>query len=340
MCRGGAINTGCHSVINLADFGIDGGIGCIADSDWVRSIIVPCHICESDPKYILWLPCKKVYSAVQLEDGMHGIIDGGIREDNGYKHRVMIKRAKVIGRTLLQEALIQKVVYESLCRGRFPLGAAKVYDIIGLKDNTVCFTMEPMMGQNLQLLIEKRIGFDLSKLIIEVLIHISAMLWHLMADIGMNHRDLKPSNIIIHECDEELDKIVSINDIKLTLRSRFDVSFIDFGFSCVGIEGGGLKAGSVYDEADPCPKDGRDMYMFLAFMYFYTHRKLPVDMDVLFSKWLNVDGCNMTGFLKSPANLRDKREVLDWIYKITGDPRVVRLKTTPEQIVRDLLSII
>jgi hypothetical protein len=124
--------------------------------------------------------------------------------------------------------------------------------------------------------------------------------------------------------------------------SNFDVSFIDFGFSCIGIEdgkgGGSIRAGKVYDETDPCPKEGRDMYMFLAFLYFYTHRKLSTELEGLFEKWLNVDGCTMTSFLKSASSPKEKREVMDWIYKITGEPRVIRLQTTPERIVRDLME--
>lgn len=337
---------GCHSIVDLGEFGIGGlsGKGCIADMEWIASIQVPCHVSKSDKSYLLDLPYRKVQSVIELENGIHGVINGGLRTNEGGKiDQVMIKRAKVVGNTLLHEALIQHVVHRSLVRGGFPKGAAKVYDIIGLEDSSVCFTMEPMKGTNLQVLLEGSVGFKFAKLVIETIIYVSAMLCHIMNDIGMNHRDLKPNNIIIIERERPLDIVLSVGKLKFTLTSHFEISFIDFGFSCIGIDGGkgggSLRAGKVYDEEDPCPKEGRDMYMFLCFLYFYTHRKLSQEMDGLFSKWLNVSAeCRMTDFLRSAVTLKEKREIMDWIYKITGNPEVTRLQTTPEAIVRDLMG--
>jgi serine/threonine protein kinase len=348
MCKsrdGEIVNENCHNIIDLSDFGIDGliGRGCIADADWIGEIVVPCHISSTDPSCILCIPTRKVYSLTQLEHGKHGIIDGGKREIDDTTHLVMIKRAKDYSKSLLQEALLQSVVYSSLCRRGFPNGASRVYDIIGLRNNTACFSMEPMKGMKLNDLIKQRIGFDLVNIIVESLFHISTMLWNLIDDIGMNHRDLKPNNIIIR-IHEPVSKIIKVADMSFTINSQLEVSIIDFGFSCVGVEGGkgggSLNVGAGYDPEDPCPKEGRDMYMFLAFMFFYTHIKLPVDMTALFERWLNVEGCNMTGFLKSPVAPKEKREVMDWIYKLTGDPQVVRFNTTPERIVRDLQDLI
>lgn len=348
MCKlkedGSFTNGGCHSIVDLGDFGITGlsGKGCIADMKWIASIKVPCHISKTDKSYLLDLPYRKVQSVVELENGIHGVIEGGLRTTGKRVEQVMIKRAKVIGFTLLHEALIQYVVHRSLVRGGFPKGAAKVYDIIGLESGTVCFTMEPMKGINLQALLEASVGFKFSTLVIEAIVHISAMLCYIMNDIGMNHRDLKPNNIIIIERDTPVDIELSVGKLHFTLTSHFEISFIDFGFSCIGIEGGkgggSLRAGKVYDDEDPCPKEGRDMYMFLCFLYFYTHRKLSREMDGLFKKWLNVGDCSMTDFLKSAVTLKEKREIMDWIYKITGNPHVIRLQTTPESIVRDLMG--
>jgi serine/threonine protein kinase len=235
-------------------------------------------------------------------------------------------------------------VYDSLTRGGFNKGAAQVYDIIRLRDGTVCFTMERMYGKTLQELLETRIGFQLVNLIIECLIQISSMLWHLENDIGMNHRDLKPSNIILHE-HEPRDKTAVVRGMPITFLSRFDVSFIDFGFSCVGIEegrgGGNLRAGAGrgYVPEDPCPKDGRDMFMFMSFLYYYTYRKLPVDLDAVFEQWLNVEGYKMTDFLRAPVKNANYNETLKWIYRLAGNPLVPRFKTNPERIFEDLLRM-
>ena len=225
----------CHSVVDLDEFGITGltGKGCIADNEWIRGVNVPCHESVIDPSCVLCLPNRKVYVVLLIEHGTYGYIKGARRIVNNHTDAVILKQPKTAGVSLLSEALIQKVVYDSLMRGGFRNGAAKVHDILRLRDGTVCFTMDRMYGKNLQWLIEERIGFDLINLIIECLIHISAMLSHLMNDIGMNHRDLKPSNIILHEHDP-IEKTCNIAGISVTFMSRFDVSFIDCGCIVTG----------------------------------------------------------------------------------------------------------
>ena len=336
----------CHSVIDLSDFGIVGlsGQGCIADEEWLRTVVVPCHVSEDNSNCILSLPNRRVYDLMIIDQGKYGYIKGARREADGRIDAVVLKQPKESGASLLSEALIQKIVYDSLNRGRFTRGAAQVYDIIRLRDGTICFTMERMYGKTLQELIETRIGFQLVNLIIECLIHISSMLWHLENDIGMNHRDLKPSNIILHE-HEPRDKTAVVDGMPITFLSHFEVSFIDFGFSCVGIEGGrgggNLRAGAGrgYVPEDPCPKDGRDIYMFMAFLYYYTYRKLPIDLERMFDQWLNVEGCKMTEYLRVPADYLDPQELLTWIYRLTGNPLVQRFKTNPERIFSDLLRM-
>jgi serine/threonine protein kinase len=347
MCKvneDGTVNEKCHSVIDLSDFKIGGleGKGCIADREWIEQIYVPCYASNTDSSLLIDLPNHKVKSVVKMEDGAHGVIEGGFRTLHDVTQRIFIKRSKKCGSSLLQEALVQKVVYRSLIRGGFPNGAPDVYDLIGMRDGTVCFTMEPKAGIKLQELIESKNGFELSKLIIESLFIISAMVSHIVNDIGMNHRDLKPSNLIVIEREKPFEMSLKVDKIKVTIRSNFDICFVDFGFSCIGIEdgkgGGSLKISREYEEDDPCPKEGRDMYMFLAFMYFYTHRKLQTGVQTLFEKWLNVDGCKMTDYLKSPTTAKEVREVLDSIYTLCGEPQVKRMKTTPEKIIRDLIS--
>jgi hypothetical protein len=346
MCkvRGDGTTSACHSIVDLDDFKIEGltGKGCIADKAWIESVRVPCYVSSTDPNMLINLPSHKVQSVVQLEDGAHGVIEGGIRTTTERTHRIFIKRAKKKGCSLLQEALVQNVVYRSFLRGGFPNGAPEVYDIIGTHDGTACFTMEPKIGVKLQELLERKVGFELSKLIIETLFMVSAMLSHVIKDIGMNHRDLKPTNLIVIERKKPYDVTLDVNTITVKIHSNFDICFVDFGFSCVGIEdgkgGGSLKLSQEYNEDDPCPKDGRDIYMFLAFIYFYTHRKLQTGVQALFERWLNVDGCKMTEYLSSPTTPKNTREVMDSIYKLCGEPRVQRFKTTPEKIVRDLVN--
>lgn len=346
MCKvkeDGAADGICHSVVDLGDFNLEGlvGKGCIADRDWIESIKVPCYRSTSDPTLLIDIPNHKVRSIVPLEDGAHGVIEGGFRTINNVTQRIIVKRAKTAGISLLKEALVQKVVFHSLVKGGFPNGAPNVYDIIGLEDNTVCFSMEPKIGVKLQDIIDEKDYAELSKLIVEVLIQLSAMMCHLVNDIGMNHRDLKPTNIIIIKRDKHIDRVLDVGNMSVKLRCHFDICFVDFGFSCIGIGdgkgGGSLKISNEYPPDDPCPKIGRDLYMFLAFMYFYVHHKLVKPLDKLFQKWLNTRGCEMTDYLRVAVEPSARRYVMESIYHICGNPEVTNLKaTTPEAIVRDL----
>ena len=337
----------CHCIVDLSEFTIPGlsGKGCIADDEWINSIQIPILLDSSNPSVLLTCETRTVCTAGPIEDGKFGIIEIGHRSDlsTSTDMIVVIKKSKDLSRSLLKEALIQKVVYESLYRRGFPNGASRVYDLISLEDSSICFTMEPMYdGTNLQHFIEKTIGFELVNTLIECLLLISSMLWHLTDDIGMNHRDLKPSNIILR-FHEPRDKILKVGHRSLLINSRFDVTFIDFGFSCIGLPdelgGKSIKIGKSYDPRDPCPKEGRDLYMFLAFMYFYTYKKLPCDIHSLFEKWLNVEGCNMTTYLKSHKTAKEKDDVIFWIYAITGCIDVSAFHTTPDRIFHDLQKI-
>jgi hypothetical protein len=349
MCKldeGDILSEGCHCIVDLSDFGIEGleGKGCVADMEWIDNISIPILIDKDNPSILLKTKTKTIVTAGPIEDGKYGIIEIGYRSDEIKKNQlVVIKKSKDKSRFLLKEALIQKVVYESLCRRGFPNGASRVYDLIATDASSICFTMEAMYdGANLQHFIEKTIGFQLVNTIIESLLLISSMLWHLGDNIGMNHRDLKPSNIILRFHDP-CDKVLTVRNRVIKLCSHFDVTFIDFGFSCIGLseENGGksIKLGKSYDKRDPCPKEGRDLYMFLAFIYFYTHKKLPRDIHALFEKWLNVEGTIMTDYLKSPKTKMEKDDVIHWIYAVTGCPDVVALETTPECIFHDLQKL-
>lgn len=333
MCGDHNAVTRCHCIVDISGFGLEGK-GCIMDDEWRASISIPSSVNPDDDSYVVYLPHKKVRIIGKLDDGSYGIIYGAEREKKGRKHLVVIKRPKIPGSSLLKEALIQYVVGESLIRGGFLTGASRIYDIFTIKDGSVCFSMEPMKGASLQDIIKNTIGFSLTKIIIECLFHISAMLSHLEKDIGMNHRDLKPSNIILRFHDSPVSKGLAVNGNRIVLKSQMEVSLIDFGFSCIRE----LRNGDVYDSQDACPKDGRDIYMFLAFLYILIHKKLTVELDALFCSWLNTAGNDVTTLLKSEPK-KGQRDIEEWVYYLAGNPDIKQFKTTPERIFGDLKRI-
>jgi serine/threonine protein kinase len=163
------------------------------------------------------------------------------------------------------------------------------------------------------------------------------MVWYLDTTLGINHRDLKPSNFLITEHEPKL-RILQIEDEIIEIESKYSLTFIDFGFSCLGSTDthiSDISLSTVYSRADPCPKEGRDMYLFLAFLYIDFYSKLPSKLLSLFEVWLNIPGSNIMSFMR-----KDKETTKKWIYFIAGNENIKKFNSSPSKIVKDLQALI
>lgn len=324
----------CDSLICLDNFGIDTS-GCIRDSGWLASIKVPCHQSVLIPSIFYETVEKKITQLKTIAFGSFGTIDIAMRNDKYLGNSIVyVKKPKISGKSLLYEALIQSKVQSALYKAGFPTGAPKVIDILKLHDGSVCFTMEVIEAtETLQEVLEKTKSDEMTPILIESLLQVCAMLWYLETHIGMNHRDLKPSNLLVRKHVPK-NKILKINDIELSIISKFTLTFIDFGFSCIGsneTQKADIALSSVYHPSDPCPKEGRDIYTFLAFIYAEHWNKLPADLRCLFESWLAVPGVKILEFLR-----KHKTNAKDWIYFLTGNVEIKKFNCCPCRIVNDL----
>ena len=177
---------------------------------------------------------------------------------------------------------------------------------------------------------------QIAKIIVECLLQLSAMVWYLDTTLGINHRDLKPSNFLITEHDPK-QSIIQIDNEILEIESKYSLTFIDFGFSCLGSTEthiSDISLSTVYSKEDPCPKEGRDMYLFLAFLYVDFSEKLPQKLLTLFESWLHIPGSNIVGFLRKNKEISKK-----WIYFMAGNEKIKRFNSSPYKIVKDLQTI-
>lgn len=327
----------CNSWISLRSNGIDSE-GCIHDTSWLYSLKVRCTQSIFDQNLYINTDDKKLRLIKNIAHGKFGFIDISSYEVNGeLVKEVFVKRPMHKGKNLLYEACIQKIVYHTLKKGGFPTGAPKVFDIFKLKDGSVCFSMEQLSERiTLQNLLEYTDSSNITPVIIDCLLQVCAMLWLLEVEIGLNHRDLKPNNLLILK-HEPCKKTLKICSEVLEITSCYSVSFIDFGFSCVGYDSGkvNVSLSNVYEQSDPCPKEGRDLYLFLAFMFIELGKKLPDDLAMLFEHWLQIPKSNITTFLKKYG-----AESTQWIYFLTGNPSIRKFSCTPLRIVRDLKMFI
>jgi serine/threonine protein kinase len=329
-------NKKCAAWISLDSIGIKEQ-GCLRDPKWLYNIVTPCS--QSILNQYLYIDTKteRLQYLKNVAHGKFGYIDSGYYETNTGRIDVYMKRPIIAGKSLLYEACIQKLVGENLSRIGFPTGAPQVISVFRLRDNSVCFAMEEISGSmTLDKYLESTPVTNIPNIIVDCLFQLSAMIWYLDSALGINHRDLKPSNFLINS-HEPKRRILQIEDEIIEIESKYSLTFIDFGFSCLGSTEthiSDISLSTVYSKTDPCPKEGRDMYLFLAFLYIDFHSKLPQTLLNLFESWLHIPGSNMLGFMQ-----KDKKHCKDWIYYIAGNENIKKFNSSPCKIIKDLKTI-
>jgi len=305
---------------------------------FLSQIVVPCSQHLLDESMYIYSPTKTLQWLQNLPGSTFSRVELGTRIlSSASSQYAFIKRPLIQGKSLLYEACIQYIVRESLIRGGFVRGAAQVYDVFKLKDKSVCFSMEVFQeARPLSVLLPTIPDSEITGAILELLLQLSAMLGHLSTDIGMNHRDLKPSNIML-EFHTPRPLQLRIGSHSVTIQSRFTLSLVDFGFSCIGstdTQISDIAIGDVYSTADPCPKDGRDLFMFLAFLYMDCGTRIQPDLRRCFAKWLQNGTTGILGKIDKLGHEFDP-----WIYFITGSERILHFDSTPEAIFMDLKAL-
>ena len=323
----------CRAWISLESIGIPAQ-GCLKNSNWLNSISVPCNHSMFNQSVYIDSPNEKLVCVKNVAHGKFGYIDSALYQKSSKSIEVYVKRPIMTGKSLLYEACIQKLVGENLTHIGFPTGAPQVQSIFRLRDNSVCFAMEQITKSvTLDKFLESVDTSQITKIIIDCILQLSAMVWYLDTTLGINHRDLKPSNFLITE-HEPKQLILQIENEILEIESKYSLTFIDFGFSCLGSTEthiSDISLSTVYSKEDPCPKEGRDMYLFLAFLYVDFFNKLPLKLLDLFESWLHIPGSNIVGFLRKNKEFSKK-----WIYFMAGNENIKSFNSSPCKIVKDL----
>jgi serine/threonine protein kinase len=329
-------NNKCNCWISLHTHGINSE-GCVKDSNWLRSIQVKCTHSIMDQSILMNNAGQRIQYIKSIAHGSFGSIDLGIYDTGNKKKEVYIKRPIFSGKSLLYEACIQQLVCEHLELIGFPTGAPKVVAIFKLLDGSICFAMEPIDNAITLSELLGKCSNNISEIIIDCLLQVCAMLWYLESELGINHRDLKPSNFLVVSHPPE-DKVLVIGDEMIEINSKYSITFIDFGFSCIGSTEtniADISLSTVYSKLDSCPKQGRDLYLFLAFIYMEFYSKFDSELLRIFNDWLELPGVNMPVFLRKHGT-----KAKEWIYFYTGNPSVKDFKTCPNRIIKDIITII
>lgn len=326
----------CGAWISLESIGIPAQ-GCLRAPEWLQHIVLPSHQSIVNPVIYIDLATHTLTCIKNVSHGAFGFIDVAIIKTPEGSKDLYIKRPIIIGKSLLQEACLQSLVNKRLAEIGFPIGAPKVTHIFRLRDRSVCFAMEPVEGAvTLDRYLDAIPSQLFSTVIIDCLLQLSAMIWHL-DHIGINHRDVKPSNFLIVEHNAPIQKILTVENEIIEISSNYSLTLIDFGFSCIGstkTQVSNLALSTVYPPSDPCPKEGRDLYLFLGLLYADYHAKMPAPLKQLFESWIDEPGSKMCTFMR-----KDKEYSKKWLYFMAGNDQIKRFQSNPCRIVSDLQAL-
>ena len=285
---------------------------------------------------------KYIQSIKNIAHGSFGDIDLAVRRTGSkYKKKeyIYIKKPKTQGESLFREAYIQKLVHDTM--QRYDIKATpNVYDIFSLRNESICFSMEKIQSSSTlhDIITSKKIqSNELDVFVLKILLSLCHILYILQKDIGFNHRDLKPDNIIIinHETQK---RTINVEGTSLEITALFSPILIDFGFSCIGSPSGKVfvSSGNVYSPSDPCPKDGRDLYILLSFLLAYIEDDVSVELKTMIISWLDADGKGtIPRFIRKH---KKSNSYIQWIYFIIGHPSIFSFACTPTKIINDIVS--
>ena len=310
----------------------------------------PRRAIERDTLWYLWL---NLYSRIvltreeEVHRGGYGTLTRCIREEQCWdstggvwntlsKKKVYLKQSfkKVSFR---EEALLQRLSQTVLAGVGLPAAVPPVLDIFVEPSGFVVFTME--CYDDYTILSNALKGGSVSEPVLCEIIFQIAFFLHVLTDrVGLNHRDIKTSNILYKSCSAQ-EKIFSYGGFSCKISSQAEAALVDFGFSCVGLSLGEpafVRAGIYYGAKDPCPKTGRDLYLFLSLLL----RDLYLFMgegECRLREWLEkrlyMSGMDIVGFIKKYL---DKEP--DWLYFLAGDSSLVFPHCEPTIILQSLVA--
>jgi hypothetical protein len=172
--------------------------------------------------------------------------------------------------------------------------------------------------------------------IVSIISQIALLLYILGLRLDMNHRDLKTNNVLLVPAVIP-EMSVTLFGRTITIRKRWDVKLVDFGFACAG-SGRRTIVGATefFPLADPCPKMGRDLFQFLTVLYCTPRCKeaMTEPLAGMFRRWLVISGKDYIKFLDEVG----KGDSLDLVYLLLGDANFVAPQCEPVVLLGDCMK--
>lgn len=307
----------------------------------------------NDTMSVWTTPVGTTYTEFEVAmKGTYGTILLSLREaspllDSEY---CFIKISETHSKSLLVEGILQTLAYSVLLNAGFPKAVPKVLDICMHPTKGAILVLERIHGSKmLAEYLSSHIQWGHpsetnDKLLMCILAQVASYVAVLEIELGMNHRDLKGTNVLMIVPSEKPVVTQTILDsYKWEITSSAQTILIDFGFSCIGRPSGDtvLSAGEFLPETDFCPKEGRDLFLFLASLWNLEHLRnsLTPKAKGLFQEWLrdNTQGTSWSNWLT--AAVGTEADSLLSMYLLTSSSGFASSSCKPINILKGISRI-
>jgi serine/threonine protein kinase len=166
--------------------------------------------------------------------------------------------------SLVPEALLQWLASETLERAGIVGAVPRVFDIYKDVTGSTRFSMEYIRGCSAAEAMLKTQNPD--RIWWQILAQVALLLGYLEEHMFLDHRDLKADNIWIRT-GTPVDYTLKVRGHMWRVKAPFQAVILDFGFACIGDAERQARVSLKDSELpllDPCPKEGRDLFQFLA----------------------------------------------------------------------------
>lgn len=268
-------------------------------------------------------------------------------EDSEY---CFIKTSETHNKTLLVEGILQMLAHSVLLNAGFPKAVPKVLDICTHPTKGTVLVLErihgsKMLAEYLSSNIQWGCPSDTNdRLLMSILAQVASYVAILEMELGMNHRDLKGTNVLMIVPSEKPVVTQTILDsYTWEITSSVQTVLIDFGFSCIGRPSGDtvISAGEFLPETDFCPKEGRDLFLFLASLWNLVHLRncLTPKAKGLFQEWLkdNTQGTSWSDWLTSAIGT--EADSLLSMYLLTSSSGFASSSCTPMNVLKGIARV-
>jgi len=195
------------------------------------------------------------------------------------------------------EGLLQALSYSILCTYGFPWAVPRVLDIVRHPHLDIVFTVEKCPDAKLfnEYLHSNILWGEQSHqndyIILTIISQLATYLAILEHELLLNHRDLTGSNVLMIVPTELTSKKVILGNVEWTLLINHKAILVDFGFAAIGSMPSRktiVSAGEFFSGSDVCPKEGRDLVLFLASLWKnpLVRQSVTPNTTNLFKKWL------------------------------------------------------